>query len=136
MQFFDLSTGPITFWQWDFADGTTSNEQNPIHVYATGGTYNVRLTVANSSGASDFIDQAVTVVTPPTATLEPTATNTDVPATATEVPPDALYSFVVDPVNPLAVQFVDQSTGPVTFWQWALPICISRPPSGTWPPTQ
>ena len=118
VQFFDLSTGPITFWQWDFADGTTSNEQNPIHVYAAGGTYNVRLTVANSSGASDFIDQAVTVVAPPTATLEPTATNTDVPATATEVPPDALYSFVVDPVNPLAVQFFDQSTGPVTFWQW------------------
>ncbi len=116
VQFIDQSTGPVTFWQWDFADGTTSNEQNPIHTYAAGGTYNVRLTVANFSGTSDFIDQAVTVAAPPTLTFTPT--NTDVPPTSTEVPPDAQYIFAVDAVNPLMVQFFDQSTGPVTFWQW------------------
>ena len=116
VQFFDQSTGPVTFWQWDFADGTTSNEQNPIHTYAAGGTYNVRLTVANFSGTPDFIDQAVTVAAPPTVTFTPT--NTDVPPTSTEVPPDAQYIFAVDAVNPLMVQFFDQSTGPVTFWQW------------------
>ena len=30
---------------WDFGDGTTSNEANPQHKYATAGTYQVKLTV-------------------------------------------------------------------------------------------
>jgi len=29
---------------WDFGDGTTSNEMNPVHCYGTGGTYTVCLT--------------------------------------------------------------------------------------------
>ena len=31
--FKDLSDGKITSWKWDFGDGTTSTEQNPIHQY-------------------------------------------------------------------------------------------------------
>ena len=31
--FKDLSRGKITSWKWDFGDGTTSTEQNPIHTY-------------------------------------------------------------------------------------------------------
>ncbi len=32
--FQDKSYGNITSWHWDFGDGTTSDEQNPIHTYA------------------------------------------------------------------------------------------------------
>jgi PKD repeat protein len=32
-QFTDKSTGVITSWLWDFGDGTTSNEQHPLHTY-------------------------------------------------------------------------------------------------------
>lgn len=32
--FQDKSYGNITSWHWDFGDGTTSNEQNPVHTYA------------------------------------------------------------------------------------------------------
>lgn len=35
-------TGNVT---WDFGDGTTSNEANPIHKYAKAGTYQVKLTI-------------------------------------------------------------------------------------------
>ncbi|MCB9448084.1 MAG: PKD domain-containing protein [Flavobacteriales bacterium] len=35
----------ITDWSWDFGDGTTSADQNPEHVYATEGTYDVCLTL-------------------------------------------------------------------------------------------
>lgn len=35
-------TGNVT---WDFGDGTTSNEANPIHKYTKAGTYQVKLTI-------------------------------------------------------------------------------------------
>lgn len=40
----------ITAWHWDFGDSNTSSLQNPTHVYASGGTYNVTLQVTNSAG--------------------------------------------------------------------------------------
>lgn len=49
IQFTDLSTGSAS-WFWDFGDGTTSTEQNPIHAYAVPGTYTVTLTVENGFG--------------------------------------------------------------------------------------
>ena len=33
MCFSDHSYGNITSWHWDFGDGTTSDEQNPVHTY-------------------------------------------------------------------------------------------------------
>lgn len=36
-------------WLWDFGDGTTSNSQNPVHLYSAFGTYNVSLTVTHGS---------------------------------------------------------------------------------------
>ncbi len=39
-----------TSYAWDFGDGQASIDPNPIHVYATAGTYTVKLTVANSCG--------------------------------------------------------------------------------------
>ncbi len=45
--FTDQSVLPQT-WAWDFGDGTpVSNAQNPSHIYAAYGTYNVTLTVTN-----------------------------------------------------------------------------------------
>jgi ELWxxDGT repeat protein len=41
---------PIDSWLWDFGDGITSEEQNPVHVYASEGIYDVSLTVTTASG--------------------------------------------------------------------------------------
>jgi len=38
---------------WDFGDNTTSIEVSPTHKYDKAGTYNVKLTVTDTSGASD-----------------------------------------------------------------------------------
>lgn len=51
--FNDLSTDLPQYWHWDFGDGITSEEQNPIHDYAAPGTYNVVLTVTNSLGTDN-----------------------------------------------------------------------------------
>lgn len=47
-QFRDRSIGATT-WQWDFGDGSSSTEQNPIHRYTQYGTYTVQLTVTNDT---------------------------------------------------------------------------------------
>jgi parallel beta-helix repeat protein len=46
---FDLD-GTITNYSWDFGDGTSSSEINPIHVYLSDGTYKVVLTVTDNDG--------------------------------------------------------------------------------------
>ncbi len=57
IQFTDLSiTGnvndPIDSWTWNFGDGTSSNLQNPTHLYTTPGTYNVSLIVSTDGGCT------------------------------------------------------------------------------------
>ncbi|MDQ3052146.1 MAG: PKD domain-containing protein [Bacteroidota bacterium] len=43
-------------WNWDFGDGTTSNLENPQHVYSTVGiNYIVSLTVTDSAGCTDYM---------------------------------------------------------------------------------
>ncbi len=36
--FTDESSGEITSWQWNFADGATSAEASPEHTYTSAGT--------------------------------------------------------------------------------------------------
>lgn len=50
--FKDLSVGTITSWKWDFGDGATSTEQNPIHAYARPGNYVVILDIDGPAGHS------------------------------------------------------------------------------------
>lgn len=60
LQFTDTSPGDPTSWSWDFGDGGSSTEQNPIHTYATGGTYTVTLDVDGPAGPAT-ISHSVTV---------------------------------------------------------------------------
>lgn len=46
------SDGHIVSWSWDFGDGQTSNERNPVHTYAKAGTYTIKLTVKDNHGLS------------------------------------------------------------------------------------
>ncbi len=50
---------PSYSWFWDFGDGNTSDEQNPIHTYINTGNYTVTLTVTdNENSISTDITQA------------------------------------------------------------------------------
>lgn len=59
--FTDLSTGGPTSWSWNFGDGSGSSEQNPVHIFDAPGTYQVRLTIANSNGGQVSATHAVQV---------------------------------------------------------------------------
>ena len=52
IQFRGSATGgsPPYTWLWDFGDGSTSTEQNPVHTYTSPGNYTVTLTVTDSEG--------------------------------------------------------------------------------------
>ncbi|GIV34383.1 MAG: hypothetical protein KatS3mg031_1918 [Chitinophagales bacterium] len=45
-----ISSDPIVSWLWDFGDGNTSTDQNPVHTYTNRGSYHVSLTIVNASG--------------------------------------------------------------------------------------
>lgn len=52
VQFVDRTnpgSGTIREWLWNFGDGGTSNEQNPLHGYTRVGTYSVTLTVTTTA---------------------------------------------------------------------------------------
>lgn len=66
VRFKDLS-GSAVQWFWDFGDGTTSTEQNPIHSYNQQGVFSVRLKVTNCAGKdSILVTDAVQIQTPAT----------------------------------------------------------------------
>jgi PKD repeat protein len=98
VQFYDTSTGAPTAWNWNFGDGGTSSQQNPVHTYVSIGTYTVSLKVSNAVG-NDTKTKAgsVTATTPVKAAFTFTPSQGDIPFT---------------------VQFTDHSTGPVTSWAW------------------
>ncbi|MDT8437224.1 MAG: PKD domain-containing protein, partial [Gemmatimonadota bacterium] len=99
-QFSDSSSdadGAVVGWSWNFGDGATSTDQNPLHEYAAGGTFSVTLTVTDDDGATGQAARQVTVNASPTA---------DFTVSCTE----------------LTCQFTDGSSDPdgaVTGWQWS-----------------
>ena len=97
VQFIDASTGGPSTWQWDFGDGVTSTERNPLHVFASQGFRRVTLVVTNG-----------------------TSTRTSA-RTLTVLPNTMGATFVFSPTTPgrgQAVQFADTTSGSPTSWQW------------------
>lgn len=58
-QFVDLSYGSnnISSWYWDFGDGASSTEQNPVHTFAQTGFYQVCLTIAGDNCQSTWCEE-------------------------------------------------------------------------------
>ena len=60
LSFSSLASGADT-WNWDFGDGSTSQEENPVHVYTDEGDYEVTLIASNCQYA-DTLSQNVSVI--------------------------------------------------------------------------
>ena len=90
--FTDNSTGAPTSWAWDFGDGNTSKDQNPVHTYYLAGNYTVNLTASNENGTASKL-ATITVSEKPVPVL-----------------PVANFSAnVTEGFAPLTVQFNDSS---------------------------
>lgn len=54
-------TGEVKSVSWDFGDGSTSGENNPVHAFATTGTYTVSVTVTYINNTTESGSLEVTV---------------------------------------------------------------------------
>jgi PKD repeat protein len=100
VQFIDKSTNSPTFWTWTFGDGSTSNEQNPRHIYLKSGIYSVKLKVSNPVGTNGLSRSGYIVVSNsgPTPTITPTTQPTTVPTTIVTTVPTTLPTTVTTTV--------------------------------------
>lgn len=99
--FTDQSSGNPTEWNWEFSNGTLSNDKNPTVSFATPGTYSVKLVVRNANGIDQIerIDY-ITVYPSPVADFEA----------------DLRLGCM-----PVSVKFTDHSSTPsgtITKWEW------------------
>ncbi|ASJ09753.1 hypothetical protein A3L11_05595 [Thermococcus siculi] len=79
VSFADKSTdrdGNIVSWSWDFGDGSTSNDAEPVHVFTEAGNYTVTLTVRDDGGAEDVKRVTITVAEGEATTTSTTTTET------------------------------------------------------------
>ncbi len=101
VQFTDQSTyspGNVYSWFWDFGDGLTSTQHNPVHLYQTPGIYDITLIINSGQFADTLIKPGYITV------LEPLIAN-----------------FTADKTKITtgqSVTFTDLSTGSPQFWNW------------------
>jgi PKD repeat protein len=97
--FRDNSAGSPDRWQWDFGDGTRSDEQHPMHAYTVPGAYTVTFTVSRSDQVDTLIRKQAIIVHPPRVVANFSARPLKGPA-------------------PLTVRFNDASINAPSSWIW------------------
>lgn len=102
VNFVDTSMNFPASWNWNFGDGSTTNTENPMHIYsavAAPTSYTVQLIVANSAGISTATWNNYIYVTEP-------------------APQAFFYATPTTGLGPLPVSFVDNSINSPTSWAW------------------
>lgn len=59
--FTDKSDPRTVKWDWDFGDGKTSTEQNPVHVFGKKGQFQVSLKITDELGCETFFSKVVSI---------------------------------------------------------------------------
>jgi len=114
--FTDTSSGDPVEWFWDFGDGETSAEQNPLHTYAGAGIYTVALTVWTENGTATAIREGCIEAI---ASGEPEFEIFGVSIMGGASAPTAAFSGTpTSGAAPLTVGFTDASTDDPTGWAW------------------
>ena len=96
VEFFNQSQSGATKWHWDFGDGETSDDEEPVHTYVGRGHYLVTLIATYADGTSSRTRW--------------------VEATYGGVP--RFVANQMGPTAPLGVQFTCESDGPIVSRVW------------------
>jgi PKD repeat protein len=105
VRFQNFSTGPLVRYLWDFGDGTTSVEKNPIHTYQAEGIYTVQLNVITSLGAQGITNK-----------IDYIEVNEEKRPQFFYVKP--LVGFSSESAEPTIFNFVDQTDGDIVQRYW------------------
>jgi PKD repeat protein len=94
VKFHDYTNGNPSAWLWQFGDGTTSTEKDPVHTYSSVGYYNTTLTAKNAFG-TDMLTRTHHIrvgnpVTPSTLEQQP-VTTPEIPA---EKKPEGIIGLI------------------------------------------
>lgn len=108
VQFTDASyagDGTITSWNWHFGDpaGTTSTEQNPVHVYDAPGVYDIILTISTSDSCTSTTTQHICI---------------GGGGIVDSISCQAMFFFTQADSLGSAFQFQDMSFGNINSWLW------------------
>lgn len=101
VNFFNQSSIYATDWFWDFGDGTTSVEENPVHIYTNPGEYDVSLKVSYFGECPEMELKSSFIKVHPKPTMQVTVDTTK-----------ACHL-------PFLVQFSDNTTD-ATNWIWSI----------------
>lgn len=66
---FTALTHSATSWAWDFGDGGTSTEKNPVYIYEEGGYFVATLTATDAAGNSELSEVKLAIELTPYALL-------------------------------------------------------------------
>lgn len=109
VQFLDYSfvdNGTVTEWFWDFGDGTTSTEQNPVYTYDISGMVDVSLTITTSTDCESTVVYSIFVGSGGGAGNGPNC--------------QAMFSFEQGEDDLLSFSFTDMSMGnEADSWFWS-----------------
>ncbi|MDD1705606.1 MAG: SBBP repeat-containing protein, partial [Methanoregulaceae archaeon] len=103
VRFTDSSTNLPDNWSWQFGDGTTSVQQNPVHTYTSPGSYRVNLTVRKTCINATVLNSTISKQFTVSLNSSPVADFTANPSSGTA---------------PLTVRFNDTSSNNPFNWSW------------------
>jgi PKD repeat protein len=109
---FQNESSNATSYLWNFGDGGTSTQFNPLHEYAEDGVYLVTLTATNECGSDVFV-QEIEIITLPVASFS---------------------SDIVEGCDPMEVEFINLSSPNALYFNWSFP-GGSPPSSNNFEPT-
>lgn len=93
---FTNTSSDATSYSWDFGDGGSSTETDPIHTYASDGAYTVELIATNACGSDTLTEEIV----------------------ISSLPQAGISSDINTGCIPLTVNFFDVSSANTTSWLW------------------
>ncbi len=135
VNFTDISAGMANEWAWDFGDGSpVATDQNPVHMYAEEGVYEVILTVSNGSCYSTYKQEIEVGNMTATSPVDGSSGWRVYPNPAREI-----VTLEFSEANPeLRMLNISNATGVVVSTQWIEPGVLRQPihvsglPAGTY----
>ena len=107
--YFTNNSHSAVAYEWDFGDGTVSNEINPVHSYDVTGTFTVTLTAWSKTDMADQAYMDITVYYPTTLEVEVLEYYDEYPVADASVILYPTYQDWLDETNFLVEGFTDNN---------------------------